>query len=302
LLVHVAAADKQLDHRTAILFRWIHNQSSTCMESLHHRHGKKARLLSPIACAVLATGFSTETLADITNVTSITQSSLTAEARVGTVSPPQARYADVQIKSIGDSAPVAGLPALSVGDYIYAIAASPTPGYVSSKADVRGSVGRNGEIVGDSLSVYLSGASGIDVTASLYRSGTGEPTNMVAQVAGTMTTVSKVTFTVNVPSDFRAAGHLDARGASTSRAWLVNDGNKVVLFDSVAMQSEYVPNAPSTTAFIDAVGSLQPGTYTLWATGLVSDRLEETVLSVPGQAPRTLGNFYFGFSFDIAPQ
>lgn len=278
-------------------------QSSIFMESINHRHGKKARLLSPIACSLLAMGFTTESLADITNVSSIAQSSLTAEARVGTVSPPQTLYADVQFKSIGDSAPVAGVPELSVIDPAFAGATSLAPGHVSSGANVSGSVSRMGEIVGDSLSVILIGSSSIDVTASLYRSRTtGEPINMVAQAEGTMRTVSKVTFTVNTPSDFRAAGNLSARGASTSRAWLVNDGNEVVFFDSIAKQSEYVPNRPSTDTFIDTVGSLQPGTYTLWSTGLVSDRLEETVLSVPGQAPRTLGNFYFALTLDITPQ
>lgn len=273
------------------------------MERINHRHGKTARLLSPIACFVLAMGSSTPSLADITNVSSIAQSTLSVDSRIGNVSPPKTRYADAQTITIGDGAPVTELAELSVSEMILAQTYSLAPGYVRSNAQASGDVSRRGEIAGDSLSVTLSGSSRIGAGAGLHRSTlTGEPINTVAQAAATTTTFSKVTFTVNTPSEFKAAGFLEAYGVSTARAWLVNDVSHIVLFDSIATQSEYDPTLPANATAVDVAGSVLPGTYTLWATGQLSDRLEETVASPPNQAAFTEGNAAFAVTLDITPQ
>jgi hypothetical protein len=262
---------------------------------------KNVSILSLVACSIYAIGFTIEAHADISNVSSIAQSSLNAEARVGYVTPPETIYTDTQAASLGDSAPVVGLPFSNVSDSATAIAASQVAGYVSSRADVGGNIYRTGEIVGDSLSTTLLGGSRIDVQASLYRTRTSSPTNMVAQSVGTVSTTEKVTFTVNMPSNFSATGQLDAFGPSIARAWLVADATGLSLFDYVATQSEYDPSGFSTTEFIDAAASLEPGTYTLWTSSLASGQLEETVLSVSGASPRTRADSRFALSFSVTP-
>lgn len=271
------------------------------MESVDHRHGKKTRLLSPIACSVLAMGFCVESLADITNVSSTAQSSLNAEARVGYATPPSTIRADVKPKLIGDRAPVAGLPDMIVNDFTYAGVSTTVAGYVRSSADVRGSISRSGQVAGDSLSASFGGAAGIDLQASLDKTRGSYPTNMAAQAVGAMTTVETVTFTLNVPSAFTATGYVNAFGPSTARAWLV-DASGVVLFEVVVSQSAADPNGSPTFKRLDAVGSLEPGTYTLWASALASDLLETQVLSLPGQAPRTRASSYYSVQFEVTPQ
>lgn len=266
-----------------------------------NRRPINTRLLGPIAGSLLAMGLSIESHADITNVTSIARGTLDAEAHVGYVSPPSTIRSDVKSKTMGNSIPVPGLPSLTVGDATTALTSTTVAGYVSGRADLTGSVSRSGEVVGDTLSASFGGASSIDVIASLYKAGGKLPTNMVARATGNMSTTGGLTFTVNVPSHFSSTGFVQAFGPSTSRATLVVDGTQIALFDFVASQTEYDPSAPTTHVPTDITGLLAPGTYTLHASSVTSDSLEETALSVAGDPPRTRASARFSLQLDITP-
>lgn len=234
-------------------------------------------------------------------MSSIAQSSLSADARVGYLAPPATIYADTESRSLGDNAAVEGLPYTSVSDFIVTLAASQDAGNARSSADVRGSVYRTGSVAGDSLFATFVGASLIDVQASLYRTRDSSPTNRVAQATGEMSTIGGLTFTVDTLSAYAAWGQVSAFGPSTAHVSLVTDGSAVSLFDYVASQSVYESSGFSTGQSFDTSGFLTPGTYTLWASAYSSAQIEAASLSVPGASPRTIADSRFGLSFSVTP-